>query len=85
MYFDIELINRFKFKIRFNDIDKTTFKEILADIYEREIARIKTLTNTALPDIIDQDALDELTDKFIPELGARPAMKLIKDYIEDNI
>lgn len=86
-YFDIELLNRFEEILEFNAIEKDVYKQILSDIYERESERInKEFPKVSLPLTLTDDLLNELTDKsYNKDFGARPAMRIIKEYIEDII
>lgn len=86
-YFDIELLNRFEEILEFNAIEKDVYKQILSDIYERESERInKEFPKVSLPLTLTDDLLNELTDKsYNKDFGARPAMRTIKEYIEDII
>lgn len=86
-YFDIELLNRFEEILEFNEISKDTYKQILSDIYERESARInKEFPKVSLPLVLTDAELDEMTEKsYNRDFGARPAMRIIKEHIEDII
>lgn len=85
-FFDIELINRFSHKIKFNSIDKDTYKSIVADLYKTMVADVKSrIRNVSLPDELDDVTLDKMVnDSYNVKLGARPAESLIRHYIEDN-
>lgn len=86
--FDMELLNRFTKVINFHAIDKPTYREILADIYTREIADIKDTHSSMayLSDTIDDADLDKLvSDSYQAEFGARPAKKAIRAFIEDTV
>lgn len=86
--FDMELLNRFTKVINFHAIDKPTYREILADIYTREIADIKDTHSSMayLKDTIDDADLDKLvSDSYQAEFGARPAKKVIRAFIEDTV
>lgn len=85
-WFDTELLNRFEKVYTFNNLDKDIYRDIVADIYKREISRIKSVNRSIkLPDELDDDTLDSIVDDtFVPEFGARPASKAVRDYIEDN-
>ena len=85
--FDTELINRIKHIVEFNEIPKDIYKQILADTYKRDIARIKKdKRHINMPDELDDATLDKLTEEtYIPEFGARPTQKCIQKYIEDEI
>lgn len=84
-WFPPELLNRFNMVLTFHSISKIEYRNILADTYKRDIARIKTNHRTALPDELDGTTLDSMTEEtYIPEFGARPAKRAIRDYIEEN-
>lgn len=81
--FDIALLNRFKQKITFSEIDKDTYREILVAKYEALLTQIKTTKHRVnLPDTIPDAALDQMVeDTYVPEFGARPARKAVEDFI----
>lgn len=84
-WFPPELLNRFNMILTFNNIDKKQYKEILKDTYKRDIIRIKANHRIALPDELDDITLDKMVeDTYVPEFGARPAKRAIRDYIEEN-
>lgn len=84
-WFPPELLNRFNMVLTFHNISKAEYRNILADTYKRDIARIKTNHRIALPDELDDATLDSMTEEtYIPEFGARPAKRAIRDYIEEN-
>lgn len=84
-WFPPELLNRFNMVLTFHSISKIEYRNILADTYKRDIARIKATHRTALPDELDDTTLDSMTkETYIPEFGARPAKRAIRDYIEEN-
>lgn len=84
-WFPPELLNRFNMVLTFHSISKIEYRNILADTYKRDIARIKANHRTALPDELDDTTLDSMTEEtYIPEFGARPAKRTIRDYIEEN-
>ena len=84
--FDIELINRFANKIRFNSIDKSTYRTIVAAKYHSMIMDVKSrIRRVQLPDDLDDVTLDEIVEKtYDPKFGARPAEDYVKKYIEEN-
>ena len=86
-YFDNELLNRFYEIMEFNTLSKEIYRDILKDMYARDIARIKSEHRSiTLPDDIPDADLDNLTeDTYIPAFGARPAGRTIQRYIEDKI
>lgn len=86
-WFDIELLNRFKAIMTFNDLDASVYKEIIVNKYHTEVARIRAeKRRITLPDDIPDSELDEIIAKtFIPSFGARPAEKAVQEYIENQI
>lgn len=85
--YPIELLNRFTEIYEFNSISKEIYEDILKDIYETEIKRIKNIhSNIKLNDTLDEKILKDLSDKtYSKDFNARPAFKTIKEYIEENI
>lgn len=84
-WFPPELLNRFNMVLTFHDISKDDYKDILADTYKRDIARIKANHRITLPDELDDATLDNMVkETYVPEFGARPAKRAIRDYIEEN-
>ena len=85
-YFDIELINRFVCKIKFNAISKDVYKEIVANTYTTMIADVKSrIRGITMPDELDDATLDDVVENSYNEkLGARPAYNYIRHYIEEN-
>lgn len=84
-WFPPELLNRFNMVLTFHNISKDDYKDILADTYKRDIARIKTNHRITLPDELDDATLDNMVkETYVPEFGARPAKRAIRDYIEEN-
>ena len=84
-WFPPELLNRFNMVLTFHNISKDDYKDILADTYKRDIARIKANHRITLPDELDDATLDNMVkETYVPEFGARPAKRAIRDYIEEN-
>lgn len=85
-WFDLALLNRFEDIIVFNELSKDIYKEILIDKYHREITRIRAEKNrVSLLDDIPDDKLEEIINKtYIPEFGARPVEKAVREYIEEQ-
>lgn len=82
-WFDMALLNRFSEILTFHPISKDVYKNILAEKYRKEVARIKE-TKPRIPvlDQIPDDKLNELTDEtYLEEFGARPAERCVQDYI----
>lgn len=84
--FDIELINRFKHKIKFNSIGKDMYRTIVAEKYKDMIKDVKSrIRRVQLPDELDDATLDDIvSETYNPKFGARPAEDYIRHYIEDN-
>lgn len=85
--FDVELLNRFKEIFRFNALTKDVYKDILVSEYAEQIARLKvSKPRLTLNAVIPDDDLDQLVkDTYVSELGARPAVKTVHDYIISQI
>lgn len=85
--YPVELLNRFTDIYEFNPISKDIYEEILEDIYEKEVKRIKeNHPNIKLKNILDKDDLKDLSNKtYSKDFNARPAFKTIKEYIENQI
>lgn len=84
-WFDVEFLNRFSTILTFNPISKETYRDILADKYRRYVTSIKQdHPSLKLEDELDDKTLTEMTDRtYIPDFGARPADRHIREYIED--
>ena len=84
-WFDNELLNRFDHIIQMNELNEDIYREIVVDIYEREVTRIKAEKRTLkLPDKIPDKDLDEIVERtYVPSFGARPANKAVREYIEN--
>lgn len=85
--FDIELLNRFRDIIEFHPLDKDIYREILANQYREEAARIirEKPHIKLVPDIPDDDLDRLVAETYVPEFGARPANKTVRDYIESQV
>ena len=86
-YFDTELLNRFKEIITFQSMTKDVYREIVQNIYQTEKTRLMSdQPKLQLPDVISDDEMDEIVRKtYVPEFGARPAAKVVEDYIENHV
>lgn len=86
-YFDTELLNRFSAILTFNQLSKEIYTEIVADIYKREVARIKSeRPRTNIADELDSDTLQTIVDEtYIPKFGARPAFRAVQEHIESTL
>lgn len=85
--FDTELLNRFQTVIDFQLLTEDIYREIVTEMYDREVERIKRAKpRITLLDHIPDDKLDEIVETtFIPEFGARPARKAVESYIESQV
>lgn len=86
-HFDKELLNRFEDIFEFNSLSKDIYRDIISDIYHRDITRIKSEhKRVTLPDYMPDDDLDEIVETtYVESFGARPAGKAVRKYIERNI
>lgn len=86
-WFDIELLNRFNYRVTFNDITRDMFREIARDYYARDVAAIKAIKpRTPIADQISDADLDAIVEKhYNPKLGARPVRTAIEDFIDDTL
>ena len=87
LWFDPELLNRFTDIYTFNDISVEIYREILIAKYATDINRIlsEKPNLNLLPSIPDEDLDKLINDTYVPEFGARPVNKTIKQYIEDQL
>ncbi len=88
-WFDRALLNRFTDIITFNAISRDVYKDILADKYAREAARILSekpnLANKLLP-VMPDDKLEETAEAtYVADFGARPAMQAVITYVEEQV
>lgn len=85
--FDTELLNRFQLIVDFELLTEDTYREIVAEMYATEVARIKTSRpRIPLADAMPDDELDRIVETtFVPEFGARPARKAVRNYIESQV
>jgi ATP-dependent Clp protease ATP-binding subunit ClpA len=84
-WFDIELLNRFEYIKSFNTLSADTFIDIINNIYNREISRIRQTSHVKLTDNIDDETLDKWRQEYNQDFGARPVFNLVKEYIEGQI
>lgn len=86
-WFDVELLNRFEAVLTFNDLPKDVYRNIVAENYKLEVARIlKDKPRLPLMPEIPDDKLDEIVQRtYVPEFGARPANKAVREFIEDQV
>ena len=85
-WFDTELLNRFTKILTFHELSRDIYKDIVADIYAREMARIKhEHRGIKMPDELDDAELESIVEAtYVPKFGARPAGRAVQDYIENN-
>lgn len=84
--FDRELLNRFTLISTFNALPFGVYRDILKDVYEEDIRRIKSTRRIAMPDTLEDAIATEIAEKtYIADFGARPAKKAIKEYILSNV
>lgn len=85
--YPVELLNRFTDIYEFNPISKDVYEEILEDVYEKEVKRIKeSHPNIKLNNSLNKNDLKCLSDEtYSKDFNARPAFKTIKEYIENQI
>lgn len=85
-WFDTELLNRFNAILTFNTIGKDTYRDIIVNIYHTDLARIRAARpRVNLPDDIPDADLDAMVEKtYVPEFGARPAGKAVREFIETH-
>ena len=86
-WFDIELLNRFNYRLTFSDITRDMFRKIAYDYYARDVAEIKRLKpRSPIADNISDADLDAIVAKhYDPKLGARPVRTAIEDFIDDSL
>lgn len=86
-WFDTELLNRFSHILTFSRLGRDVYAEIVSDIYATEVARIKSEhRNVQLDDEIDDEDLMDIVERtFVPDFGARPARKAVREYIETSL
>lgn len=85
-YFKQELLNRFSAILTFHGISENTYRDILVNLYHRELTRIRTeRPRIKLPDDIPPDELERIVkETYVPDFGARPAVRAVQEYIEDT-
>lgn len=83
-WFDVALINRFGHLVRFNGISRDVYGSIVQEIYAREAARVmREHSSVHLPDTLPDDELERIVhDTYVAKLGARPAARAVRGYIE---
>ena len=86
--FPLELLNRFDEIIEFSKLDKTTYQEILKDLYAREVQRLKSEFMDAnvmqLPVSMPPETAEILAAKtWTPQSGARPANAAVRRHLDE--
>lgn len=86
-FFNVALLNRFNHIFNFNAISKDIYREIVQNIYKRDVARImQTHARINLPPDMPDDVLDDIVETtYEKNFGARPAAKAVKKYVLDQI
>lgn len=85
-FFDPALINRFTYRVQFNEISRDVYMNILQDTYKREAERINNQQGLNLPAELTNVELDTITNNtYDPAFGARPAYQAVKDHIEEIV
>ena len=86
-WFDPELLNRFDAVVQFECIDRETYREILMSRYAIEVAKANSSSLMPnLPTTISDDDINALIEQtYVPEFGARPALRAVRKYIEDAV
>lgn len=86
-WFDTELLNRFSDVLTFHEIDENIYRNILIDLYHKNVERIRAEKQrvTLLDDIPDNDLDEMIEETYVPAFGARPAKHTIKKYIENQV
>lgn len=84
-HFPPEFIGRFTDVFAFNTITKSLYEEVIVETYNRERARIlDEQPFVILPDVLNSNQIEDLVKTYVPNLGARPAMKSVRDFIETH-
>ena len=84
-HFPPEFIGRFTDVFAFNTITKSLYEEVIVETYNRERTRIlDEQPFVVLPDVLNSDQIEDLVKTYVPNLGARPAMKAVRDFIETH-
>lgn len=88
-YFDAELLGRFTLVVGFAPITAETYQDVLVSHYERSRAAIlesNPRLAQALPEELPEDERHRLQlETYVPSLGARPAVRAIRTWIEDQV
>lgn len=84
---DIALINRFEVIVPFNTLNREAYMQILAEIYRQDVQlAMSTNRGINLPLELDSTELEKLADDtYLSEMGARPARRAVRKWIETHI
>lgn len=84
-HFTPEFLGRFTRMYGFNAISRELYREIIKNNYERERTRILNENPyVILPNVLSDDQITDLAKSYTANLGARPAAKAVRDFIEAN-
>lgn len=88
-WFDAEFLSRFSKILAFNPINKDIYREILVSSYviqRDQLVQENHRMLSVLPSSIPDDDLDMIIDStFASDLGARPAVRAVRQYIEETV
>ncbi|MFG1857451.1 AAA family ATPase [Actinomadura geliboluensis] len=88
-FFDAELLGRFSMLVGFNPISEKIYRDIIRSHYARQreaIAAAKPRLAQALPSAIPDDEVAAISEAtFVSSLGARPAGRAVRTWIEDSL
>ena len=90
-YFDTELINRFSHIYTFHSITKPVYAQIIRECMKREINslnldRVARDVAKRIKSMINDDTVNLLSDRsYNIKLGARPAMIVIREFIDNLV
>jgi len=85
--FEPELLGRFSWIVEFSSIDRSVYREIVVAAYDRLLATVAAsnpLQAAKLPQVLPDDDADRFVEQtYVHELGARPAEKAVREWIEE--
>lgn len=85
-HFDAELLGRFDDLVAFAPLDGHTYMQILREEYERQTARITAERPDLSFEPLDDETITRLfNETWLPDQGARPAVRAIRSLIEDML
>lgn len=87
LYFDREVINRFKHKLQFKELTKDIYIDILIDQYDIAYNEMSTKypQYTFEPELSDDLINQMVNETYDAKNGARPVREWIQTYIEDQV